>query len=149
MRSAMRIRSASTSNTASVMSAPPVRVLVIDDDEDGAEALATVMRLAGHEVAVAQDGKQAVELASRLASELVLLDLALAGTVDGYEVARRLWRAPGTVRARLVAVTGFGTDEHRQRAREVGFDLFLTKPIEPALLRDLAHVVQSMRGSWE
>jgi CheY-like chemotaxis protein len=145
----MRIRSASTPNTASVMSAPPVRVLVVDDDEDGAEALAMVMKHAGHEVVVAHDGEQAVEQASRLASELVLLDLTLAGPVDGYEVARRLRNASGSARLRLVAVTGLGRPEDRQRAREAGFELFLTKPVEPTLLRDLAHVVQSMRGSWE
>ena len=143
----MRIASARTSNTASMMSAPPVRVLVVDDDEDGAVALAMVMTLAGHEVAVARDGEQAVEQASRLASELVLLDLTLGGPVDGYEVARRLRNAPGSARPHLVAVTGFGRPEDRQRAREAGFELFLTKPVEPSLLRDLAHVVQSLRGS--
>lgn len=148
----MRVASAPTPNlasTASSMSGPPVRVLVVDDDEDGAEGMAMVMKLAGHEVAVAQDGEQAVKQALRLASELVLLDLTLVGRIDGYEVARRLRNASGSARPRLVAVTGSGRPEDLQRAREAGFELFLTKPVEPALLRDLALVVQSRRGSWE
>jgi len=150
--SAMSIASAHTPNLtrmASLTGGPPVRVLVVDDDEDGAEAMAMVMKLAGHEVAVAHDGERAVEQASRLAPELVFLDLTLAGLLDGYDVARRLRNAPVSARLRLVAVTGSGRPEDRQRAREAGFDLFLTKPVDPALLRDLALVVQSRRGGWE
>jgi CheY-like chemotaxis protein len=148
----MRIASAPTLNLArmaSLTSGPPLRVLVVDDDVDGAEAMAMVMQLAGHEVAVAHDGEQAVKQALRLASELVLLDLTLAGGIDGYEVARRLRNASGSARPSLVAVTGSGRPQDRQRAREAGFELFLTKPVEPALLRDVAQVVQSRRGSWE
>jgi DNA-binding response OmpR family regulator len=134
---------------ASLAGASPVRVLVVDDHEDGAEGMALVMKLSGHEVAIVRDAERVVAEALRLASELILLDLALEGPVDGYEVARRLRSASFAVRPRLVAITGFTSDGDRQRAREVGFDLYLVKPVDPALLRDLARVVQSRRSAPE
>ncbi|HVR72420.1 MAG TPA: response regulator [Vicinamibacteria bacterium] len=120
-----------------------LRVLVVDDHEDGAEVLAVVLRLDGHDVQVAHDGEGALERCAARPPELILLDLNLGGELDGCDVARRLRRQEGVRAACLVAVTGHGTSEHRRRASEAGFDMFLLKPIDPAELRELALTVGS------
>jgi CheY-like chemotaxis protein len=119
------------------MSLFPIRVLVVDDHEDGANTLAMVFRLDGHAVVVAHDGRTAIESACDARPDLVLLDLSLGSAPDGFEVARHLRDVLGLDHARLVAVTGHGTEEHRRRAAEAGFDLFLLKPVGPADLRRL------------
>jgi DNA-binding response OmpR family regulator len=120
-----------------------LRVLIVDDHEDGAEMLAVALRLDGHAVAVAHDGQTALERCRDCPPELVLLDLNLGGDLDGCAVARRLRRGAGLGTACLVAVTGLGTAEHRRRAAEAGFDMFLLKPVDPAELRELALAVGS------
>ncbi|HVK10167.1 MAG TPA: response regulator, partial [Gemmataceae bacterium] len=112
---------------------PPRRVLVVDDNADAAETLAWLLRVAGHDVLTAYEGRSAVDLAPAFRPEVVLLDIGLPG-IDGYEVAARLRRQPELREALLVAVTGYGQDEDRRRAREAGFDEHLIKPIDPAAL---------------
>src|SRR5207249_9905619 len=92
--------------------------------------------LAGHEVRIAYAGQQAVGEAASFAPEVVLLDIGLPG-MDGYEVARRLKSLPGTRASLLVAVTGYGQEEDRRRAREAGFDHHLVKPVAPGAIEDL------------
>jgi two-component system CheB/CheR fusion protein len=121
----------------------PLRVLIVDDHEDGAEMLAVALRLDGHDVAVAHDGQTALERCRDGPPELVLLDLHLGGPLDGCEVARRLRGQHALRAACLVAVTGLGTPEDRRRAAEAGFDMYLLKPIDPAELRELALAVGS------
>ncbi len=120
-----------------------LRVLIVDDHEDGAEMLAVALRLDGHDVMVAHDGQTALERCDECRPELVLLDLHLGGGLDGCEVARRLRRHRGLSAACLVAVTGLGSAEHRRRAAEAGFDMFLLKPVDPAELRELALAIGS------
>ena len=120
------------------MNGTPVRVLVVDDDADGAEAMAMAFQLDGHEVATANDPLTALERARRLRPRVVLLDLALSGGLDGYELARRLRWMPGMEGACLIAVTGHASEEHRRRAHEAGFDSFLAKPVDLSALRQLA-----------
>jgi PAS domain S-box-containing protein len=116
---------------------PPRRVLVVDDDIDGATSLAMVLRLRGHETKVAHDGFAALEVARSFRPEVVLLDLALPGGLDGYDVARKL-RGEEVLRdARIVALTGWGQEEDRQRAVQAGFDEFLVKPAGPQALERL------------
>jgi CheY-like chemotaxis protein/two-component sensor histidine kinase len=112
------------------------RVLVVDDNRDLAESLAMVLRLWGHDVRVAYDGRSALETAQEYAPEVVLLDIGLP-QLDGFEVARRLRQRPELRQARLVAITGYGRDEDRRRSAEAGFDLHLTKPVDPAELQPL------------
>lgn len=126
----------------STVSSHALRVLVVDDHEDGAEALALALRLDGHEVRVAHDGREAMALCRACAPEMVLLDIALAEGPDGYEVARALRRQPALKEACLVAVTGLGMQEDRRRAWEAGFDFYLLKPIDPAELRELARAIR-------
>jgi CheY-like chemotaxis protein len=120
-----------------------LRVLIVDDHEDGAEMLAVALRLDGHDVEVAHDGQAALERCRECPPGLVLLDLHLGGGLDGCEVARRLRRGGGLRTACLVAVTGLGTPEYRRRAADAGFDMFLLKPVDPAELRELALTVGS------
>jgi PAS domain S-box-containing protein len=102
------------------------RVLVVDDNRDGAESLSAMLELAGHEVVVAFDGPSALEKARACAPEVVLCDLGLPG-MSGYEVARRL-RALGPSGLRLVAVSGYAAPEDVEASRKAGFDAHLAKP---------------------
>jgi signal transduction histidine kinase/CheY-like chemotaxis protein len=115
---------------------PRRRVLVVDDNRDLAETLGMVLRLWGHDVRVAFDGPGAVAAAREYHPDVVFLDIGLPG-LDGYEVAKRLRGPLGMRDARVVAITGYGRDEDRRRSREAGFDLHLTKPVDPDDLQKL------------
>jgi CheY-like chemotaxis protein len=112
------------------------RVLVVDDNRDLAESLALVLRLWGHEVAVAFDGPEALAAARAQAPEVMFLDIGLP-LLDGFEVAKQLRSEPEMKRMRIIAVTGYGRDEDVRRSREVGIDLHLTKPVDPLVLQRL------------
>ncbi len=111
------------------------RILVVDDNRDGADNLALLCRMTGYVVDVAYDGISALELASTFRPDVVLLDIGLPGR-DGYEVARELRRS-NTGPLHIIAMTGYGRDEDRRRSAAAGVDLHLVKPIEPAELFDL------------
>jgi PAS domain S-box-containing protein len=112
------------------------RILVVEDNDDAREMLCHLVGLLGHEVHEVADGRAAVETALRLLPDLTLVDIGLPG-VDGYEVARRI-RADATGRElRLVALTGYGLREDRERALAAGYDEHLVKPIDPARLSAL------------
>jgi CheY-like chemotaxis protein len=114
------------------------RVLVVDDNRDSAESLAALLGVLGHEVHAAHDGREALELARRLAPDLVLLDIGMPG-MSGHEVARRLRADAGLSDTVLIALTGYGSDNDRRASREAGFDGHLVKPIDfEALERILA-----------
>lgn len=111
------------------------RILVVDDNQDGADLLAVLLRLDGHVVQAAHDGLAGLAAAQSFDPDIVLLDIGLPG-LDGYSVARRL-REVGGRRRCLIAMTGYGTDEDRQRTRDAGFDHHIVKPVEPAELNQL------------
>ena len=115
---------------------PTRRVLVIEDNEDSRQSLLELIRELGHDVHEAAGGLAGVESALALAPDLALVDIGLPG-LDGYEVARRLRGHPIGRRVRLVALTGYGLPEDRQRAIEAGFDRHLVKPVDPAQLAAL------------
>ena len=110
-----------------------LRILVVDDNRDAAESLATLLRLGGHEVLVAHDGDAAVETALAERPQLALLDIGLPG-LDGFEAARRIRERLDADALRLVAVTGWGQEEDRRRSNASGFDAHLVKPVDPAAL---------------
>ena len=112
------------------------RVLVVDDNVDAAESMATLLSLEGHEVRTATDGLEAVRAAEAFRPDVVLLDIGMPG-IDGYEVARRIRREAWGTAMRMVAVTGWGQSGDRQRTHEAGFDVHLTKPVELDHLREL------------
>ena len=112
------------------------RILVVEDNPDAAATMRDFLELSGHEVELAANGTDGVEAARHFHPDLVLCDLGLPG-MNGYEVAAELRRDPATASARLIAVTGYGRDEDRRRSKEAGFDMHLTKPVDPAQLRRL------------
>ncbi len=117
-------------------SAGALRILIVDDNEDAAEALSTFLKMMGHEVDVCHDGAQALAAWTVSRPDMILLDIGLP-TMDGYEVARRIVERAGEARPFLVALTGYGQSEDRQRSREAGFAHHLVKPIAPLMLEQL------------
>jgi PAS domain S-box-containing protein len=118
-----------------------LRVLVVDDNPDATESMAMLLGLWGHDVTTAKDGAAALAAARREHPQVVLLDIGLPG-MDGYEVARRIRADAETKRAVLVAMTGYGQAEDRQRAHATGFALHLVKPVEPEALRRALEVIE-------
>ena len=114
--------------------APGLRVLVVDDHRDAADLLAEVLAAHGCVVSVAYDGPAALERALIERPDVALLDIGLPG-MDGYELARRIRRAPQLRDCLLVALTGYGQEADRERSAEAGFSSHLLKPIDPAALR--------------
>jgi PAS domain S-box-containing protein len=112
------------------------RVLVVEDNRDAAETLRELLELFGHTVAIAYSGPAGLEAAREFLPEVVLCDLGLPG-MDGYAVATELRRDPATAATRLVAVSGYGQAEDRDRSQEAGFDVHLTKPVDLAELERL------------
>jgi PAS domain S-box-containing protein len=120
----------------------PLRVLVVDDNVDGAKAMGDLLEMLGHQVTIAFDGPGALAAATARPPELVLLDIGLPG-MDGYAVATRL-RAAGHDRAALIAITGYGQSEHVGRSTEAGFDRHLVKPVDFAVI---AEICAQLRGA--
>jgi CheY-like chemotaxis protein len=110
------------------------RVLIVDDNQDAADSLAVVLRFEGHDATVAYSAQAAVETVASSAPEFVLLDIGLPN-INGYEVARRI-RACGAS-ARIIALTGYGQVEDRQRSADAGFAAHLVKPVDIAMLRSM------------
>jgi two-component system CheB/CheR fusion protein len=106
------------------------RILVADDNRDGAESLAILLRVEGHEVSVVHDGAAALVALERLRPEVALLDIGMPG-LNGYEVAERVRQTTFGRSMLLVAITGWGQDSDKARALDAGFDHHFTKPIEP------------------
>jgi CheY-like chemotaxis protein len=118
--------------------AAPRRILVVDDDRDWTDALAELLRIDGHTVRTAYDGREALAEAASFTPEVVLLDLRMP-LLAGEEVARTFRRQPPATRPLLIAVTGMDAEANRKAALQAGFDHFVSKPVDlPALNRLLA-----------
>jgi DNA-binding response OmpR family regulator len=109
------------------------KILVADDNEDAANTLAMLLRLAGHDVRTAHGGEAALAIARTFEPEVALVDIGMPD-LNGYEVAKRLRRTDGGKDLRLIALTGWGQDEDKRRALDAGFDHHLTKPVDPRRL---------------
>ncbi|HUJ25582.1 MAG TPA: ATP-binding protein [Myxococcales bacterium] len=116
------------------------RVLVVDDNADAAEVLAATLEALGHRVEIAYDGPQALEVQSRFHAQIGIFDLGLP-VMDGYELVARM-RELGLAPGRIIALTGYGQDEDRERSRRAGFDVHLVKPVE---LDELSGAIASFR----
>ncbi|MEO8628202.1 MAG: ATP-binding protein [Betaproteobacteria bacterium] len=114
----------------------PRRILVVDDNVDAADSLAMLLNSEGHEVLVAYDSASAFAIARERPPQILLLDIGLPGT-DGYALARRLRALTELRDATLIAVTGYGLPEDRERSKAAGFDHHLVKPIDFEVLRAL------------
>jgi PAS domain S-box-containing protein len=123
----------------SVVDQPPVaaavtedsrRILVVDDNVDAAETMAMMLELGGYGVRTAFSGPEAIEVALSYQPDVIFLDIGLPG-MNGYEVAQKLRANPLTEAARLIALTGWGTNDDQRRSERAGFDAHVTKPVEP------------------
>jgi PAS domain S-box-containing protein len=118
-----------------------LRILIVEDNPDAARTLAKLLERYGHKVTIAHTGPAGVEAAQKGRPEVVLCDLGLPD-MDGHEVARCLRGDPSTADIRLIAVSGYGEEEARRRSEEAGFDLHLTKPVDPVELQRLLAVLK-------
>lgn len=111
-----------------------LRVLIVDDNKDGADSMGKLLQLYGCEVKMAYTGPTALDAAGLFLPELVLLDIGLPG-LDGYKVCKLLREQAATAKAFIVAVTGFAQEKDREQALRDGFDRFLVKPVDPLHLK--------------
>jgi CheY-like chemotaxis protein len=122
------------------------RILVVDDNHDSALSMAMMLSIMGHETRTAHDGESAVTTAESFLPDVVLLDIGLP-KLNGYEVAQRIREKPWGVSMFLIAVTGWGQDEDRERSSEVGLNLHMVKPVEPSALEKLLAGLTSNRSA--
>jgi signal transduction histidine kinase/CheY-like chemotaxis protein len=121
-----------------------IRVLVVDDNHDAAVMLGEALTQAGHRTALAHDGLDALEVATRFEPDVALLDIGLP-VMDGFELARQIRSNPALASTRLIAVTGYGQEHDRQRTHAAGFDAHLVKPVDIQQVSDL--IVELTRES--
>jgi signal transduction histidine kinase/ActR/RegA family two-component response regulator len=105
------------------------RVLIVDDNEDAADGLAAMLSLVGHQTHVAYDAAQALQQSGAVELDAAVVDVNLP-VMDGYELARRIREQPGGGRVQFIAVSGFGTEEDKERSRAAGFAAHLVKPVD-------------------
>jgi CheY-like chemotaxis protein len=123
------------SHTIRMMGLPmdELRILVVDDNTDAAESLKMLLSVFGHQVEIAHDGQSAIAVARTQQPQLVFLDIGLPG-MDGYEVARRFRSDADLAESKLIALSGYGTENDQQRSRAAGFNRHLVKPVDPSEL---------------
>jgi len=112
------------------------KVLVVDDNRDGADSVRMLLELLGTETRIAYSGPTALEALAEFPADIVLLDIGMPG-MDGFEVARRIRERPEWRHMTLIALTGWGGDEDRRHSERAGFDFHLVKPPDPAQLQEL------------
>jgi len=117
-------------------SAKRCRVLVVDDNVDSVESLAMLLRMMGHEVETASDGASGLEKAAAFKPDVAILDIGLP-KVNGYELAKQIREQQWSKNVTLVALTGWGQEQHRRRSEESGFNHHLTKPVEFDVLQEI------------
>jgi PAS domain S-box-containing protein len=115
---------------------PAYRILVVDDNEDAADSLGTMLELMGHTTRTAYDGLEAVSAAESFRPDVVLLDIGLP-LMNGYDACRQIRARPWGRQMVIIAQTGWGQDDDRSRSQEAGFDFHLVKPVAPAALEKL------------
>jgi PAS domain S-box-containing protein len=118
----------------------PLRMLIVDDNRDGADSLSEMLKMMGHDTRTAYDGQEGVDEAGDFRPDVVLLDIGLPG-LNGYEACRLIREQPGGKSVVLIAVTGWGQDEDRRRSHEAGFDHHMVKPVDPQALMSMIAVL--------
>lgn len=111
-------------------------VLLADDNCDASDLLAQLLRMSGHIVHIAHDGIAAIELAREHRPDVLVLDIGMPG-LNGYQVAQHVRAQPWGTKPLIIAATGWGQEQDRQKSAKAGFDLHLTKPFDPQVLTDL------------
>lgn len=118
----------------------PRRVLIVDDNRDGADSLGLLLRFNGHATHVVYSGKEALASLESFKPDVAILDIGLP-EMNGYDLARHIRAMPQSKAIRLIALTGYGQADDRQRARAAGFDGHLVKPVS------LSALEQAMAGT--
>jgi two-component system, sensor histidine kinase len=121
------------------------RVLIIEDNRDAREMFRIMLELSGHEVLEAEDGVSGLEMLKAARPDVAVVDVGLPG-LNGYEVARRFREEPGSAGVMLVALTGYGTPEAKERSRQAGFDHHLIKPVNGEALEEIMQEASCGRG---
>jgi signal transduction histidine kinase/DNA-binding response OmpR family regulator len=119
-------------------------VLIVDDNRDATDSMAMLLAMEGYDVRVAYDGAQALDAVRAARPDVILLDIGLPG-MDGYQVAQRVRADLDNSSIVIVAVSGYGQEEHRSRSTQAGCDHHLVKPIEPAVISELLASLHSRR----
>ena len=114
----------------------PIKVMVVDDNRDAAILMGRLLRTLGNDVQVVHDGFSALEMAQQFRPDAVLLDIGLP-EMDGYDTARMLRELPACKDVLIIAVTGWGQEEDREKGRLAGFDHHVVKPADSATLMEL------------
>src|SRR5690606_41094494 len=137
-----------TRNTSPYANPAQLQVLVVDDNTDAAESLGVPLDIEGHAAHIAHTGAEALQLAQSQPLDVVFLDIGLPD-MTGYDVAKRMRMLPGMQKTLLVALTGWGTQDDRQRTRDAGFDRHLTKPAELPAVEELLRAAASAKGATQ
>jgi signal transduction histidine kinase len=111
-------------------------VLLADDNQDASDLMAELLRMCGHIVHTAKDGTEAAEMALLHKPDVLVLDIGMPG-LNGYEVAQHVRAQPWGAKPLIIAATGWGQEQDRQKSLQAGFDLHLTKPFDPQMLTDI------------
>jgi len=124
------------------------RVLIIEDNRDAREMFRIMLELSGHQVIEAEEGISGLELLKQCRPDIAVIDVGLPG-LNGYEIARRFRAEPGADAVMLVALTGYGTPEARERSRQAGFDHHLIKPVNAEMLEEImrTHAIADATGA--
>jgi len=138
--SATKASSDSQNENVTLTQGASTKVLVVDDNKDAAETMQLLLEAAGHKVFIAHSAQDALALACKTLPAVLCLDIGLPG-MDGYELACQFRRLPATAHSALIALTGYGQTEAKERARSAGFDHFLVKPVK---LPDLLEVISKV-----
>jgi PAS domain S-box-containing protein len=120
-----------------------LRILIVDDNRDGADSLGMMLRIMGNDTRTAYDGQQGVDVAGEFRPDVMLLDIGLP-KLNGYEACRRIREQPWGKGVVLIAVTGWGQEEDRRRSHEAGFDHHMVKPVDPQDLMKLLAGLQTV-----
>ena len=134
-------------NSRSDTKGPPRRVLLVDDQADGREMYSIVLQVDGHTVYQAGDGDSALAVLRTERPDVAVVDIGLPG-MDGYELARRIRSTPEGRRVTLIALTGYGFPEDRERSHAAGFDRHLIKPVGPEDLRKAMEQLSAPRPTF-
>jgi len=124
------------------------RILIADDNTDVVEAFEVMLRMLGHEVEIAHDGIQALEIAERSHPEVIVLDIGMP-QLNGYDAARRIRQMPWSENAVLIALTGWGDEKDRRKSEDAGFDVHLVKPVDPVTLGNLLDTIEPQSTKQE
>jgi len=124
------------------------RILVVDDNRDGADSLAAMLKLMGNDTRTAYDGQEGVDAAGEFRPDVIVLDIGLP-KLNGYEACRRIREQPGGKGVVLIAITGWGQDEDRRRSRVAGFDHHMVKPVDPQALMNLLAGLDAGPTRWQ